>query len=353
MSETTQSAMRLIAPQDRKAVEAWIGEWATKDEGAGIISSLPSLPRGEGWVWAPELDMLERMRFPLMKTFDSSKAPKRGEARIEAQTLAEVDLTPIRRALEPAPPSGGSAVKPPAKAKPADWQAETDRLVASAREEGFSEGHKKGIQSGIGAGILMAQKALSKLSEKHCEAAAEIAHPSAPPPRKPAVKPPQVPQAAPSSDASLTGPERTLLGALAFWRALGHEQPSRAMVAGVAGWRITSGHLKNVSGSLRTKGMIDYPMPDHIGLTSAGIDAAPEPPEGDPIDLIKPVLSGPQVQVVDTLAQYGRRTRGELCNLLGWNETSGHVKNVLGSLRSLSIVTYPAQGEVDLEGWLK
>jgi len=53
----TLIAMRLIAPQDRAAVEDWIGEWADPKQGREVIASLPSLPRGTGWVWAPELDL--------------------------------------------------------------------------------------------------------------------------------------------------------------------------------------------------------------------------------------------------------------------------------------------------------
>src|ERR1700722_3356543 len=49
----TLIAMRLIAPQDRDAVEAWIGEWDDSKRGGEIIKSLPSLARGEGWVWSP------------------------------------------------------------------------------------------------------------------------------------------------------------------------------------------------------------------------------------------------------------------------------------------------------------
>jgi DNA helicase HerA-like ATPase len=60
----TLIAMRLIAPQDRAAVEAWIGEWADEKQGREIINSLPSLARGVGWVWSPEIGMLERVSFP-------------------------------------------------------------------------------------------------------------------------------------------------------------------------------------------------------------------------------------------------------------------------------------------------
>jgi hypothetical protein len=71
----TLVALRLIAPQDRKAIEEWIKDNADMTKGREIISSLATLKTGSGWVWAPELGVLERIDFPRIRTFDSMKAP--------------------------------------------------------------------------------------------------------------------------------------------------------------------------------------------------------------------------------------------------------------------------------------
>lgn len=68
-------AMRVLAPQDRKAIAEWIAEQADAEKGKEIIASLSGLKAGEAWVWAPLQDALTRVKFPLPKTFDSSKAP--------------------------------------------------------------------------------------------------------------------------------------------------------------------------------------------------------------------------------------------------------------------------------------
>jgi hypothetical protein len=60
----TLVALRLIAPQDRKAVEDWIKDNADEKQGREIISSLATLKTGQGWVWAPELGVLERVTLP-------------------------------------------------------------------------------------------------------------------------------------------------------------------------------------------------------------------------------------------------------------------------------------------------
>lgn len=84
-------AMRLIAPHDIRAAEDWIGEWASPQQGRELISSLPSLPTGQGWVWAPEIGLLERMKFPRISTYDSSKAPTGSTRRSVA--MAQVDAS--------------------------------------------------------------------------------------------------------------------------------------------------------------------------------------------------------------------------------------------------------------------
>ena len=92
-------AMKLTASQDRDAVGAWIEGQADRQEGKRILGDLPRLRRGEGYLWAPGHGLLERVAFPMIHTFDSSRAPRRGERIATPRTLAEVDLTAITDAL--------------------------------------------------------------------------------------------------------------------------------------------------------------------------------------------------------------------------------------------------------------
>lgn len=88
----TLIVLRLIAPQDRRAVEDWIGEWAEPSEGREVLRSLSSLPTGEGWIWAPELGILDYARFPRIKTYDSSKSPDGRRVVTRIQYLADVEV---------------------------------------------------------------------------------------------------------------------------------------------------------------------------------------------------------------------------------------------------------------------
>lgn len=95
----TLIAMRLIAPQDRAAVEAWIEDNADDSKAREIITSLATLKTGQGWIWAPELGVLERVSFPRIRTYDSGRAPDGSEGE-SAKVLAPIDREAIAEKLK-------------------------------------------------------------------------------------------------------------------------------------------------------------------------------------------------------------------------------------------------------------
>jgi hypothetical protein len=145
-----------------------------------------------------------------------------------------------------------------------------------------------------------------------------------------------------------------MLTALAWWAAMGHDAPTRAQLAAVIGWKVTSGHLKNVAGALSTAGLITYPSSGRIVLTPAGARAAPEPDLSASLhERVRAILTGPQRSVFDLLVgAKASLSREDVATRCGWEPTSGHVKNVLGSLSSLELITYPARGRVQAAEWL-
>ena len=80
--------MSVTSPQDRDAIKAWVDGNADRDQAKEVYDSLARLPVGEGWIWAPEHGLLERMKFPLIRTLDTSKTPKAGDIRITVPVLA-------------------------------------------------------------------------------------------------------------------------------------------------------------------------------------------------------------------------------------------------------------------------
>jgi len=93
--------LQTIAPQDRKAIEAWIDAHGTPEQAKELMQSLSSLDKGNGWIWAPGFPagdgLFERHQFMLPETFDSSATPTAGKRRIELQRAAKVDLDAFRR----------------------------------------------------------------------------------------------------------------------------------------------------------------------------------------------------------------------------------------------------------------
>ena len=92
-------SMKLTSSQDRTAVGRWIEGQADRKEGRRILGALPQLRRGEGWVWAPGHEVLDRVSFPRIRTLDSSQTPRREAQAGIPRPLAPVDLVAIERAL--------------------------------------------------------------------------------------------------------------------------------------------------------------------------------------------------------------------------------------------------------------
>jgi hypothetical protein len=384
----TLVAMRLIAPQDRKAIEDWIGEWAYKDQGKEIVASLASLPTGDAWIWSPEIGFLERKHVPLARTYDSGKAPTGEDA---APELKPLDVDKVHELLDQAAAELKANDPRFLKAEVARLQRElAQATTAKAPEWPDLRAEVAQLRAtastlyrrGIALGLSRARRALEQLDvaeneeppvdsetvaaviESRAKAGAEVAvveKAAAEPVSRPAGGRSPVSGRGPGAGAgaaegsTLSGPQRQMLAAIAWWAAHGHPEPTKAQVAAISGWRITSGHLKNIAGSLRTAALISYPQPGRFRLTEEGREAAPEPDMGRTLhDSVREVLSGPQQTVFDFLLRNpGPQKRDYLARACNWEPTSGHVKNVLGSMRTLEIIDYPAVGEVELQEWLR
>jgi hypothetical protein len=96
-------ALRTIAPQDLAALDAWIDAHGTQEQRRTLMSSLPSLPVGDAWVWSPgwptEVGIFQRVHVLPIDTFDSGSTPRPGERRREPKTVAHVDLDALRRQM--------------------------------------------------------------------------------------------------------------------------------------------------------------------------------------------------------------------------------------------------------------
>lgn len=358
----TMVALRLIAPQDRKAVEEWIKDNADEKKGREIITSLATLPTGQGWVWAPEIDLLERVTFPKIKTFDTSRAPDADESGT-GPVLAPIDRSAIEKRLQSV---AAEALANDPKALKAEV-AKLKRELASkpvvqtttTDPKAVEQAYQNGLAEGLARGENRAKAALaaveSRLKDALVTASASIEAldspmPAALPRRQVTAPPVRVARpAAPlvKANGQFNRSQHRVLRSLAMWKALGHESPSREMVAAASGYSPSSGGFNNLLGGLATAGAIGKPMPGHLNLLMAVDDMSAD--EGR--EMLLGYLSNPQRKLVDALNGAGGMSRDDLGAATAYSPSSGGFNNLIGSLSTLGLVVKPQAGHVALADW--
>jgi hypothetical protein len=148
----TLIALKLTSPQDRKALGDWIEGNADRTAGKTVVDSLPTLARGEGWVWSPGHDVLERVQFNTIETWDSSRTPGKGEIYREAKTLARADIADILAKMSTAHAQRPGSVR----------TAPDAETLKAARDGGHVEGFDKGKAAGIEEGSRLASEAYAE-----------------------------------------------------------------------------------------------------------------------------------------------------------------------------------------------
>ncbi|MFN3891949.1 MAG: ATP-binding protein [Beijerinckiaceae bacterium] len=135
---STLVAMKLTAPQDRRAILDWVKACGGAAE---MVDQLPGLPRGTGMVWDSTEGTMERVEFPPIRTFDSGRAPEHGEEEIEPQPLASIDVEALKRALD-------------VKEEPKDGRNATADEIAAAERRGYERGVSAAAAHISGARLL-------------------------------------------------------------------------------------------------------------------------------------------------------------------------------------------------------
>lgn len=338
----TLIAMRLMAPQDREAVKAWISEWADQAKGQEIMQSLPGLPIGTGWVWSPEADFLKRVEFPKITTYDSSAAPD-GER--ENVVLASIDLPSIEERLHAVSKDALDNDPKRLRAKIAELEKAAKNVAPAAPsilalEQANEEGYDQGFSDGHQAGYDLA---IQRLQEQRNTYNAQTRLKVAALPPKYAQKPENVVQkrivhAASGPGESMAAAERKFLTVLAQ-----RGQPlTRNKIAIFAGYSVKSGHIDNTLGALRSKGWATGGN-SGVKITESGLQALGE---------FEPLPTGEQLRAywlgeVDKAGSTFLKilfdvypdtiSRNDLAEKAGYSPSSGHVDNTLGRLRSLDL----------------
>lgn len=359
----TLIAMRLIAPQDRAAVQEWIKDQANVEEGKQIIASLPSLATGHGWIWAPEIGILKKVAFPKIKTFDSSRAPDAADSG-KGPKLAPIDLEAIQGKLEAVVKE--AATKDPVALQKRIRELETQikKAPASAPDpKEIKAAHKSGYELGYEEGILETRNDLienvKKLTDEIDKVLGKkiISKPKSIPALPPRVAMPsqapivRSPAILKAVNGSASRPQNRVIEALCFWASLGHEAPTRKQVGIVAGYSPNSGGFGNVLSQLHTSGMIRYPEAGRVTLTESAPTTFMVAAEAQ--RRLLSVLSGPQQTVLQAFENDEPYTREDIGKKSNYSPNSGGFGNILSQLTTLGVIERAGSGMVKISPWVR
>lgn len=350
----TLVALRLIAPQDRSAVEDWIKDNADEKRGREIIQSLATLKTGQGWVWAPELGVLERVSFPKIKTFDSSRAP--GDDDTAAPVLAPIDKAAISHRLEAV--AADALANDPSRLKAelaklrrdlaaaGQQKATTDpQAVEAADRAGYERGFREGAQAAKEA-ILPKADAMAEAA--HALRAAAIPAPTYRPlPVRSVAAIPRVPAAPRTNGAAhhsegqkLPKAERRILTALAQYP----DGRTKNQVAVLTGYAVNGGGFNNALSALRSAGFLTG-TGDRLEITPEGTgalgDYEPLPTGAALLDHWMAQLPKAEREALKVLAEHWPDTlpKEALAGEAGYAPDGGGFNNALSRLRTLELIS--------------
>jgi hypothetical protein len=379
-------AHRLTAPADQAPVRAWLKANTDKEVQREVEGSLASLRTGTGWVCSGEAMLFEKVQFPKISTYDNSATPT-GDSKEHRVTTAAVDQDRLRSII-------GEAVKeaedtdpkqiPKLRAEIARLTADASRrnaepaqaahdpqAMAAAEQCGYDEGAAAGQRAGVAAVMAdvgaveqrivdgvrnVVQQAIADFTLEHrllLDQRPVVRARTAPLPAKTAAPARQFDK--PAKTDGLPGPESKILSSLATWSAMGHDTPSNAMVAWLAGYSPSSTSYTNPRGALKTKGFLSYPQPDHLKMSDAGSEIAqPARIVGTLLQHVLTQLPGPEKRILEAIAAAypSDLSNDEAAPAAGYTATSTSYTNPRGALKTKSLITYPAQGRVQAADWL-
>ncbi len=381
---TTQAeiliAHRLLGPQDRDAVEAWIKHHHQEHLKQEVLATLPELKTGEAWLWAPDFPEerplgLQRVKIREAETFDSRRTPKPGEHRHEPKTFTPVDLDRLKTKMAATIERAKAEDPRELRRRVAELERELQvaKRVIVPKTQSAPTIDKKSIITD--AQIKRLETLFAKIvaeSERHGKAMAmfwknqdEVAQAligairsfaNLPVPRPPTdlkLVPGKVvfkPAPKDNGSAEIGRSAQRILNALVWAESIGLDEVDKTQLALMSDQRPTSGGYFNNLGKLRSAGLITYPKAGAARLTDAGracAEAVDVPTTSDELQhMLYAKLPTSQARILKVLiAQYPKAiTKDDLAEQTQQSPTSGGYFNNLGRLRSLGLIDYPSPG---------
>ena len=366
----TLIAMRVIHPLDRGAIKEWIDGCGDPKHGHEILNTVAFMPRGEGWVWSPEIGFLQRVKFPRIQTFDSFS--ERTEGAAAPAGWAEIDLDDVRarlsRLVEEAKANDPAELKRKLRTAEQELAALKQKAPEVKRSEPkeipvLTENERKDLKRMIRSVEHLNNRLLTlDIGVKDLSKTAEQLEKFIAPRLQAAIKEVrQVPSGLPGSVRPSAPPRFDARDALrpeyrgkdnnigigrcerAILRALAQFPQGRTTVqiAVLTGYSSNSGGFNNSLGKLRSLGFISRTNPV---VLLPGNDLPPYDPLPTGDELVKhwlTKLGKCERMILETLVSVHPEglSAVELGERTGYSSNSGGFNNALGRLRTLELIT--------------
>jgi hypothetical protein len=369
-------ALRLIAPQDRAAIDEWIKVHGTTGEREQLMASLPSLPIGAAWFWSPGwLDLFRRVQVRQRETFDSSATPKVGQKLQAPRALADVDLDQLRArmvsTIEKAKADDPRELRKriaelerQTATKPSASTVEVEKIIEVPMLDWTLVQQARGLGNALGRLLAQGQNILvdldAALLEYGARCGVDINEQGPPPAQVPGYKlstnerqpvpriapvpvehrrpPPSSPAPRPEQPTKLASAERKILTVLAQHR----DGATKNKVALLAGYAVGGGGFNNSLSSLRTKGFIEGR--GELQATDAGLQALgqwePLPAGQALLDHWVGTLGKAEGLVLRALtnAYPSTLSKQQVAEVTGYAADGGGFNNALSRLRTLELI---------------
>jgi hypothetical protein len=342
-------ALRVSHPRDIDAIKEWVNTQASAAESKEVVQSLPSLPTGEAWFWAPSLKLFQRAKVRTRQTFDSSATPKPGQARVQPKHLEAVDIaklgTQIAATVEEQKANDPAALKARIrelervlahKAAEQPSTVDVDALRAENQRlrnqngnliDRMTSGWKLTGRLHHLAGVNLAEQIdglqttcetmatqfaaiLDELNPSRDTAVTLEAPATKASTEKSAIAPP-VPVKRTEGAAELNGPKQQILNAIATFKHAG--VPARpAYIAGFCGTTARARGFEENMRQLRKDGMVtmNYGVLDSNGYGHPG-------DIGGGMEALRKVLSDPQFKMLEAVRRSREMAADTLAELMG------------------------------------
>jgi hypothetical protein len=354
----TLIVLRTTAPNDRKAIEAWVDYHGQSKE---IVDSLPGLAAGEAWIWSPSwLKTLKKVQIRRRATFDSGATPKETHGKRPPTTLAEVDLVAIQKQMN-ATVERAKAEDPrelrkqiaDLKRQLAGQKPQIERVevpvIAPAQLKAFEEIAAQISKEADRHGQAMALfwKNHDEVAQALLNAMRAVAHH---PPEKQVnlstqklIRQPARSLSTGNGSTNITGPERKILTAL-----VQHGPCSIRRLAILTGYAHGGGAFRNPLSALRSKGYTDGR--ETMRVTQAGesnLGSVEFLPAGRELrEYWLSHLTGPEAKILRPLLDHYPKTFSieDIAAAAGYEVNGGAFRNPLSRLRTLGLIE--GRGEI-------